>query len=75
VRSFGLVVDAPRFDGPLRIVETHEPVLVEALLRKGPLKLSMKAFCKGESHAAAMRPLVEILSREFRSVIAHNGAW
>lgn len=32
MRSLGVVFDAPRFDGPARVYEADEPVLVEALV-------------------------------------------
>ncbi|HXT17002.1 MAG TPA: hypothetical protein VN706_15280 [Gemmatimonadaceae bacterium] len=81
MRPSFVVLDAPRFDGALRIGQVHERALVEAFIAESAIEafdvtvLARLAWANEvERDAAVVRPLVERLSRELRAIFADDGA-
>jgi hypothetical protein len=77
VRPSDVVLDSPRFDRAPRIREMHEPALVETLVPKSPVEALditvLNRFARlDELHRdpARVRPLIEVLTRELRAVVA-----
>ena len=79
VQSFGFAVDPPRFDGPLRIGQAGEPMLVEAFVAEGAVEAldervlgRFARMIEVQHHVMRGRPVVEVRPRELGPVITDN---
>lgn len=80
MRPRRVVRDAPGFDRSLGIGQVDKPALVETLAPQPAVEALDEAVLDGfagpnelQRDAARVRPLIEMLARELRPVVAHEG--
>lgn len=79
VRPSDVVLDPPRLNRPLRIAQGYEPALVETLVAEPAVETLDIAVLdrfpwpdETQRDPPLMRPLVEVLTSELRTVVAHQ---
>ena len=76
VRPHRVVIDAPRFNQPLRVGQANKPVFVEALVAKFPVEtLDVRVFDRlagadeTERHLRRVRPRLQRATGKLRPVV------
>src|SRR6267143_3499451 len=79
VRPYRVVIHPPGFDDPPRLLQAHEPVLVQAFVPELPVKTfdervlhRFPRLDEVQRHAMRIRPLVHRLADELRPVVHLN---
>ena len=68
MRTYGVVVDAPRFDERPCFGDAGKPVFVEAFVAKLALKLSTTAFSIGFAEYRLTKPVIVVTLQKCRTL-------